>query len=265
MKHIRKFEELNFSQTTSLTSVSDLTNYYRCEGCDRLFRKFNERLERCTFCSSEELEKMDVDSWFDLVEKRLDEDEIEYNNEIRNKEKDTLVDIRNLLYKNEAIGDTRTKDFINKALGLFLSPISLPVFANLSTEFKIRTLKKVIMENYIEEKAEYNILDEIKYDIEKPSELNKIFRRLKMISKKFKKYQDLNSYMESGFRHLKHLNLINFKNREDLNYIIEKVKEHFDQMTEEEWIKGAESKMVYSDGRVIRKKVPFYDGNAWFE
>lgn len=258
MNYIKKFEELDFSQTTSLTSVSDLTNYYRCVDCDRLFRKFNERLERCPFCSSKELETMDVDSWFDSVEKRLDKDEIEYNNEIRNKEKDTLVDIRNLLYKNEAIGDTKTKDFIKKALGLFLSPISVTVFANLSTEFKIKTLKKAIMENYIEEKAEYNILDEVKYDIEKPSELNKIFRRLKMISKKFKKYQDLNSYMESGFKMLKVLNLINFKNREDLNYIIEKVKEHFDQMTEDQWIKGAESKMEYSDGRVIHKKDTIY-------
>jgi len=155
---------------------------------------------------------------------------------------------------SENIGDTRSIKFYRNALTLFLSPISFPFFANAGANIKIQTLKLTIFNNYIEEMAEYRILDEIKYDIKQPSKLNKIFRRLKMIKKRIDKYKTMTDYMNDGFKFLKLSNIINFRNKEDLDYIIDEVREFFSKKTEEEWIKIAFNNLEFSesDQKVIR-------------
>jgi hypothetical protein len=146
---------------------------------------------------------------------------------------------------NEGIGDTKSQIFITSLLGLVLAPISLPLFANLPTNEKIQILIKSINKNYIQEKAEYEILDDVKYDIEKPSLINKIFSRLKLIKKKIKKYPTLDDYIKMSFKLIKYSNFLNFKNREDKEYICDKVAEHFARRTEEEWIKLEKKELVF--------------------
>jgi hypothetical protein len=42
MKHVKKFENFDFSKTISTTSKDTLTNFYSCEECDALWKSFNE-------------------------------------------------------------------------------------------------------------------------------------------------------------------------------------------------------------------------------
>ena len=40
MNHLKKFEELDFSKTSPIASVSALTNYYNCVDCNAAFKSF---------------------------------------------------------------------------------------------------------------------------------------------------------------------------------------------------------------------------------
>jgi len=150
---------------------------------------------------------------------------------------------------NEKIGDERDlKYYANIFFGVLLSPIVVPIWGNLPTEHKINFLVKTVKDNYFAEKAEYEILEEVKYDIEKPSELKKIRTRLRILDKKFKKYTSVEKYMEGGFKFLKLANFFNFKNREDIDYIKQKVKEILFSKTEKEWISELKGTMLYRKG-----------------
>lgn len=154
----------------------------------------------------------------------------------------------------ENIGDTKSKRFWRIALGIFLSPISVPFFANAGAVIQIKALKEVIFDSYIEEIAEYKILDEVKYDIKQPSTLNKIFKRLKMIKKKMDKYKTINDYMNDGFKFIKLSNVLNFRNKEDLNYVMDEIREFFSSKTDEEWIQIALNNLEFSESekKVVR-------------
>lgn len=76
-------------------------------------------------------------------------------------------------HNNESINTTRSGNLLKKSLGILFSPLTTVFFANLDTNKKIQAYKKLIYEEYIEERAEYLILDEVKYDIEQPSILKK--------------------------------------------------------------------------------------------
>ena len=152
----------------------------------------------------------------------------------------------------ESIGETKLQRFYKRAFGLFLSPITIPIFANFSTDLKIKALKKIVIENYIEEMAEYELLDNAKYDISQPSILNKIFKRLKMIRKKKDKYKTINDYM-------RFCNLINFRNREDIDYIEDELKNFFSQKTDDEWIEEYKKTMSSHNG-IVRKKIGDFGG-----
>lgn len=257
MNYIKKFEELDFSQTLPYASASDLINYYECD-CNALFKLLNKKVSRCPYCSSENVKLINREEWYKKVNDRLEEGEKEENNKIKSEEEENFIDITKLPINasplSEGIGDTKSKKFWRNALGLFLSPISLSIFANVSTDVKIKSLKLTIFDNYIEEMAEYKILDEIKYDIKQPSKLNRIFRRLKMIKKRKDKYKTLEDYMNDGFKFLRLSNIINIRNREDLNYIIDEVREFFSKKTEEEWIQIALNNLRYSESeqKVVR-------------
>ncbi len=159
----------------------------------------------------------------------------------------------------ESIGETKLQRFYKRAFGLFLSPITIPIFANFSTDLKIKALKKIVIENYIEEMAEYELLDNAKYDISQPSILNKIFKRLKMIRKKKDKYKTINDYMRTGIKFMRFCNLINFRNREDIDYIEDELKNFFSQKTDDEWIEEYKKTMSSHNG-IVRKKIGDFGG-----
>lgn len=150
----------------------------------------------------------------------------------------------------ESIGDTKLKRFYKIAFALFLSPITIPVFANYNTDRKIKVLKDIVIKSYIEEMAEYDLLDNAKYDISQPSILNKIFKRLKIIKKKKDKYKTINDYMMGGMKFMRMCNLINFRNREDIDYVEDELKNFFSQKTDDEWIEEYKG--------VVRKKMDLF-------
>jgi len=157
----------------------------------------------------------------------------------------------------ESIGDTKLQRFYKSAFGLFLSPLTIPIFANFSTDRKIKALKNIVIESYIEEMAEYELLDNAKYDIVQPSILNKIFKRLKMIKKKKDKYKTINDYLMGGMKFMRRCNLINFRNREDIDYIEDELKNFFSQKTDDEWIEEYKRTMMFHNG-VVRKKIGLF-------
>lgn len=77
MKYIKKFEELNFSQTLPIANKADLTNYYSCDDCDALWKEFNNTSQSCKFCKSDKIEELSNDEWLEIAKSRLDKDEIE--------------------------------------------------------------------------------------------------------------------------------------------------------------------------------------------
>lgn len=107
--------------------------------------------------------------------------------------------------------------------------------------------------------AEYELLDNAKYDISQPSILNKIFKRLKMIRKKKDKYKTINDYMMGGMKFMRRCNLINFRNREDIDYIEDELKNFFSQKTDDEWIEEYKKTMSSHNG-IVRKKIGDFGG-----
>jgi hypothetical protein len=157
-------------------------------------------------------------------------------------------------FVNESIGQERNLNYYAQMFfGLIMAPVVTPIWANFSTDKKIDFLVNTAIDNYYVEKAEYEILEDIKYDIEIPSKLNKIRKRLRLIEKRMKKWPTMEKYLESGFQYLKLSNIFNFKNREDVDYIIKKVKEQVYNKTEREWIDEIKRIMVYDEdkGRVV--------------
>jgi len=158
----------------------------------------------------------------------------------------------NELDVNESIGEK--KSIIKKMVAFFLLPVSLPIFMNSSTEFKIKTIKKSILNNFIEEKAEYRILDEIKYDVTQPSKLKKIRDRIKLI-KRNDKYPTIESYINMWKKIFKKFNILNFKNKLDTDYIFEEIAEYYSQYTDDEWVETSLEYLIYdvSTGKVRKK------------
>lgn len=153
---------------------------------------------------------------------------------------------------NEKVGDERDlKYYANIFFGALTSPIVVPIWGNLPTENKINFLVKTIIDNYFAEKAEYEILESIKYDIEKPSELKKVRTRLRMLDKRFKKYTSVEKYMEVGFIFLKISNFFNIRNREDIDYIKQKVREEIFSKSEKDWISEIKETLEYNNGKVV--------------
>lgn len=75
MPIIKKFEEFDFSQTLPITSKNFLTNYYHCDSCNALWKELNKQCDKCKYCSSDELEELSEDEWYDTVKGRLDDND----------------------------------------------------------------------------------------------------------------------------------------------------------------------------------------------
>ena len=99
MRFIKKFEDIGHSPLP-ITSQNILTNFYSCDDCDALWKEFNEESNTCKYCGSHEIEDLPEDEWYELVNSRLDKDEIEKMQEMRKKENETLVDLLSLKNKN---------------------------------------------------------------------------------------------------------------------------------------------------------------------
>lgn len=92
MKHIKLFEELDFSQTYLTTTSSHLTNYYHCENCFELFKVFNEKANSCPECGSRELDILDIDSYYKNLKTRFDDSHEEIDGE-RSDDENTYHDL----------------------------------------------------------------------------------------------------------------------------------------------------------------------------
>lgn len=139
-------------------------------------------------------------------------------------------------YNSEELNEGIIGDLAKSALNFILAPITLPSFINMNTKFKLQVIENAI-EKYLNQKAEYEILDEARYDIEMPSQLRKITERRNEISKMVKKYPTLNDYKNSFCKWLRKWNAINFRNKIDIEYICQKIMEM-----------GPEDERAYVDG-----------------
>jgi hypothetical protein len=100
MKYIKAYEMFDFNQTLPTTSQDVLTSYYHCDGCNALYKSVNSTEDDCKFCNSRELEELSEDEYYDTIGERLDDDEKEDLEEVRQKEKNKFVDLYNLRNKD---------------------------------------------------------------------------------------------------------------------------------------------------------------------
>ena len=69
MKHLKKFETFDFSQTVPVTTKNFLTSYYSCDECDNIWKEFNKESKSCK-CGSTEIEELPEDEWYEIAEVR---------------------------------------------------------------------------------------------------------------------------------------------------------------------------------------------------
>jgi hypothetical protein len=94
MKHIKNFESFDFSKTLPIAPKDALTEYYHCDDCNALWREVNQPIaKRCKYCTSDEVENLSRDEWYETVKTRLDEDEIEELEANRKSEEETFIDL----------------------------------------------------------------------------------------------------------------------------------------------------------------------------
>lgn len=84
MKHIKRFEGFDFSQTIPATTKNFLTNYYSCDECDGIWKEYNKQSDKCKFCDSDEIEELPEDEWYEISKLRNPDE-----SDILNKEKDS--------------------------------------------------------------------------------------------------------------------------------------------------------------------------------
>lgn len=96
MKFIKKFESFDFSQTLPTTSKNFLTFFYSCDGCDALYKQFNESSSKCKYCKCSDLEELSEDEWYDIACDRLEEDEIDNLLKDRDAESNSFVNLTSL-------------------------------------------------------------------------------------------------------------------------------------------------------------------------
>jgi hypothetical protein len=117
---------------------------------------------------------------------------------------------------------------LKKGLTYLLSPIIVPFWANSNTEFKLKIIKSSI-DTYITNKAHYEMLDEWKYDQDfPPSKFTKLSKKLIELKKKsqLEKYKTIQDYGKAFCDNMKKLNIINFRNKEDYDFLCDKIMEY---------------------------------------
>lgn len=69
MKHLKKFEIFDFTQTIPVTTKEFLNNYYSCDECDYLWKESNKESKSCK-CGSTEIEELPKDEWYEIAKAR---------------------------------------------------------------------------------------------------------------------------------------------------------------------------------------------------
>lgn len=67
MRIIKNFESFDFSQSPNPASLADLSLYYHCDGCDSLWKTFNQEIESCKLCNSREIEELSKEEWHETI------------------------------------------------------------------------------------------------------------------------------------------------------------------------------------------------------
>lgn len=122
----------------------------------------------------------------------------------------------------QSIDEGVVSDLAKKAFSLLMAPVALPTFMNANTNFKLKVIESAV-DKYLKSRAEYEIVDDIRYDLEMPSQLKKATKIRNEISKKIKKFPTLNAYKENFCKWLRKFNVINFRNKIDIDYLCDKI------------------------------------------
>ena len=101
MKHIKTFEELDFSQSSWMTTSDFLNMYYHCDNCDSLFKTFNKEIEKCPKCNCPKPDILSEDDYYKMIKPRLTEDDLKSSEEERAEDRETIIDYRLLADKEK--------------------------------------------------------------------------------------------------------------------------------------------------------------------
>jgi hypothetical protein len=77
MQYIKKFENFDLVVSKNDNLPVLCTIYYHCDSCNALWKEFSNTVDKCKFCSGNEVEELSEDEWYDTVDGRLGEDVIE--------------------------------------------------------------------------------------------------------------------------------------------------------------------------------------------
>lgn len=143
----------------------------------------------------------------------------------------------------ESNNEPVNESIISTAISYLLAPISLPIFLNSNSKLKLELIRESI-HKYLNDKAEYEVIDEARYDIEMPSLLKTVTKRRNELSKKLKKYPTLQSYKENFCKWLRKWNLINLRNKEDIDWLCDEIKK-IGPVDEELELKKLKSEMEF--------------------
>ena len=137
---------------------------------------------------------------------------------------------------NEGLGS-----LIGKGLVYLFSPIIIPIWANVNTEAKLKLIKSSI-DKYITNKAHYEMLDEWKYDQDfPPSKFKKVSEKLIKLKgdSQLEKYPTIQDYGKAFCGTMKKLNILNFRNKEDFDFLCDKIMEYCNRLPEKDLLDAA--------------------------
>lgn len=100
MRHIKKFERFDFSQTIPATTKNFLTNYYSCDGCDGIWKEYNKQYNKCKFCDSDKIKELPEDEWYEISKLR-NPDESDNLDKEKNSEIGEFIDLLNSKFESK--------------------------------------------------------------------------------------------------------------------------------------------------------------------
>jgi hypothetical protein len=164
---------------------------------------------------------------------------------------------------NEGLGS-----LLKKGLTYLLSPVIVPFWANSDTEFKLRIIKSSI-DTYITNKAHYEMLDEWKYDQDfPPSKFKKVSEKLIKLKKEsqLEKYTTIQDYGKAFCGTMKKLNIINFRNKEDFDFLCDKIMEYCNREPEKDLLDAVKlDKSINTDTfDIVRLQPNYIDIDNWY-
>jgi hypothetical protein len=102
MKHIKKFETFDFTQTLPVTTKNFLTNFYSCDDCDEVWKEFNKVSNKCKFCQSEQIEDLSEDEFYEIQKTKIEDNQTSNIGSGRMEDSEELVDLVNMRSLSES-------------------------------------------------------------------------------------------------------------------------------------------------------------------